>query len=55
MGYRNLRECVADLEKSGRLRRIEDEVDPDQEIGIIQRRVYAQGGAGAAVYPREGE
>ncbi|AJF05372.1 UbiD family decarboxylase [Geoalkalibacter subterraneus] len=44
MGYRNLRECVADLEKTGRLRRIEVEVDPDQEIGIIQRRVYAQGG-----------
>jgi 4-hydroxy-3-polyprenylbenzoate decarboxylase len=44
MGYRNLRECVADLEKTGHLRRIEVEVDPDQEIGIIQRRVYAQGG-----------
>lgn len=44
MGYRNLQECVAELEKSGRLRRIDVEVDPDQEIGIIQRRVYAQGG-----------
>lgn len=44
MGYRNLQECVRDLEEHGRLRRIDVETDPDQEIGCIQRRVYANGG-----------
>jgi 4-hydroxy-3-polyprenylbenzoate decarboxylase len=44
MGYKNLQECVTDLERHGRLRRIKIEVDPDQEIGCIQRRVYAAGG-----------
>ncbi|TYO95857.1 4-hydroxy-3-polyprenylbenzoate decarboxylase [Geothermobacter ehrlichii] len=44
MGYRNLRQCVADLERSGRLVRIEREVDPYLEIGVIQRRVYRAGG-----------
>ncbi|KIH75677.1 4-hydroxy-3-polyprenylbenzoate decarboxylase [Geoalkalibacter ferrihydriticus] len=44
MGYRNIQECVSDLERSHQLRRINVEVDPDQEIGIIQRRVYAAGG-----------
>ena len=46
MGYRNLNECVADLEKRGMLLRIEQEVDPLLEIAAIQRRVYqAQGPA----------
>ncbi|WP_305044873.1 UbiD family decarboxylase [Geoalkalibacter sp.] len=44
MGYRNLRQCVEDLERSGRLRRIGVELDADQDIGIVQRRVYAAGG-----------
>ncbi len=44
MGYRNLQECVGDLARDGRLRRIDAELDPDQEIGIVQRRVYAAGG-----------
>jgi len=44
MGYRNLQECVRDLERHGMLKRIEDEVDPDLEMGCIQRRVYAAGG-----------
>jgi len=44
MGYRNLRECTADLEQSGQLVRIATEVDPDLEVGAIQRRVYAAGG-----------
>ena len=44
MGYRNLSECVRDLEAHGRLRRIKQEVDPCLEIGAIQRRVYRAGG-----------
>ncbi|WP_298439488.1 UbiD family decarboxylase [Geobacter sp.] len=44
MGYRNLRECVADLERRRELIRIETEVDPNLEIGAVQRRVYQAGG-----------
>src|SRR5438128_1242975 len=46
MGYRNLAECVADLERTGRLIAIEQEIDPYLEASAIQRRVYeAQGPA----------
>jgi 4-hydroxy-3-polyprenylbenzoate decarboxylase len=44
MGYRNLAECVADLERTGQLRRVAAEVDPGLEVAAIQRRVYAAGG-----------
>jgi 4-hydroxy-3-polyprenylbenzoate decarboxylase len=44
MGYRNLQETVAALERTGQLKRIDVEVDPSLEIGAIQRRVYAAGG-----------
>lgn len=44
MGYRNLQECISDLERHGMLKRIEVELDPELEIGCIQRRVYAAGG-----------
>lgn len=44
MGYRNLAECVRDLERSGQLIRIDLEVDPDLEVAAIQRRVYLAGG-----------
>ena len=44
MGYRNLQETVADLERTGQLRRLEVEVDPHLEVGAIQRRVYRDGG-----------
>jgi 4-hydroxy-3-polyprenylbenzoate decarboxylase len=44
MGYRTLRECVDDLERHGRLVRVEAEVDPRLEVAEIQRRVYAAGG-----------
>lgn len=44
MGYRNLQECVADLERTQQLVRIDAEVDPYLEIAEIQRRVYASGG-----------
>ncbi|PLX79735.1 MAG: 3-octaprenyl-4-hydroxybenzoate carboxy-lyase [Desulfuromonas sp.] len=44
MGYLNLNEAVADLERSGHLRRIEQEIDPFLEAGVLQRRVYRAGG-----------
>ncbi len=44
MGYRNLQECVADLERRGMLRRIDIPLDPNLEIGALQRRVYRGGG-----------
>jgi 4-hydroxy-3-polyprenylbenzoate decarboxylase len=44
MGYRNLRECIADLERTDQLVRIEHEVDPDLEAAAIHRRVCAAGG-----------
>src|SRR5947209_18988215 len=46
MGYRSLRECVLDLERTGRLVRLDVEIDPYLEAAEIQRRVYrAQGPA----------
>lgn len=44
MGYRNLQECVADLQQRGMLLRIEAPLDPNLEIGALQRRVYQAGG-----------
>ncbi|MCA9177357.1 MAG: UbiD family decarboxylase [Planctomycetales bacterium] len=44
MGYRSLRECVDDLERHGRLVRLETPVDPRLEAAEIHRRVYASGG-----------
>ncbi|UCG13250.1 MAG: UbiD family decarboxylase [Deltaproteobacteria bacterium] len=46
MGYRNLAQCLAELESRRELIRISREVDPNLEIGAIQRRVFqAQGPA----------
>ena len=46
MGYKNLSQCLSELESRGELVRIFQEVDPSLEIGAIQRRVYqAQGPA----------
>ena len=46
MGYTTLRQCIADLERTGQLVRIDQEVDPYLEAAEIQRRVYqAQGPA----------
>lgn len=44
MGYKNLAECVADLEKHGHLIRIKEEVDPYLEMAAIHLRVYEQQG-----------
>lgn len=40
MGYRNLRECVDDLQQSKQLVRIEQEIDPHLEAAAIHRRVF---------------
>src|SRR2546423_11460994 len=46
MGYPSLRACIADLERTGQLVRIDEEIDPFLEAAEIQRRVYlAQGPA----------
>ncbi len=44
MGYRNLRACVEDLLKTGRLVKIEAPIDPRLEMAAIQRRVFEAGG-----------
>ena len=44
MGHRNLRQCVEDLDRGGRLIRISDPVNPYLEAAEIHRRVYANGG-----------
>ncbi len=44
MGYRNLAECVRDLEASGQLVRVDHPVDADLEIAEIQRRLFRAGG-----------
>ncbi len=44
MGYASLQTCVADLERTEQLVRIDDEIDPYLEAAEIQRRVYQAGG-----------
>ncbi|MCR8643780.1 UbiD family decarboxylase [Paenibacillus sp. N1-5-1-14] len=44
MKYRNLEECILDLEKHGHLVRIKEEVDPNLEMAAIHMKVYAAGG-----------
>jgi 4-hydroxy-3-polyprenylbenzoate decarboxylase len=51
MGYRSLRECVADLERTGQLVRIEAGIDPYLEAAAVHRRVYQAGGP-AILYAR---
>jgi 4-hydroxy-3-polyprenylbenzoate decarboxylase len=42
--YRSLEECILDLEKKGELIRIHEQVDPNQEMAAIHRRVFENGG-----------
>ena len=39
MGYKSMADCVADLKRHKMLRQIDCELDPNLDIGIIQRRV----------------
>lgn len=42
--YRNLEECLTDLEKNGHLVRIKQEVDPYLEMAALHMRVHAEQG-----------
>lgn len=42
--YRNLEDCIIDLEKNGHLVRIKEEVDPYLEMAAIHMKVYEAGG-----------
>lgn len=44
MGYRSLQECLSDLERTGQLARVREEIDPHLEMAEVQRRVYRVGG-----------
>lgn len=44
MGHRSTREAVLDLERHGKLLRVEEELDARLEIPEVHRRVCAQGG-----------
>jgi 4-hydroxy-3-polyprenylbenzoate decarboxylase len=44
MGYPSLQACVADLEKHGRLIRIQEEVDPHLQMAAIHLRVFENHG-----------
>lgn len=44
MGYRHLQACLEDLERHGRLIRIEEEIDAHLQAAEIHRRVQASGG-----------
>lgn len=44
MGYATLHAALADLEKTGQLLRITEEIDPDLEMAAVHRRVNAQRG-----------
>ncbi len=44
MGYRNLRQCVDDLERSGRLLRVDEPLDARLDVAEVHRRVFRSGG-----------
>jgi 4-hydroxy-3-polyprenylbenzoate decarboxylase len=44
MVYKNLYDCIIDLEKNGQLIRIKEEVDPNLEMAAIHLRIHEAGG-----------
>ncbi|MBP8193168.1 MAG: UbiD family decarboxylase, partial [Chitinophagales bacterium] len=40
MAYKSLQECIDDLDKSGQLIRIKEEVDPYLEMAAIHLRIF---------------
>lgn len=44
MSYKNLEECINDLEKNGKLIRIKEEVDPNLEMAAIHLKIFEKGG-----------
>ena len=55
MGYRSLRGVRRDLERTGQLAVIDQEVDPHLEAAAIQRRVYQAGGPARLFPPGQGD
>ena len=44
MAYSSLEDCLLDLERSGQLLRIKEEVDPNLEMAAIHLRIHEQKG-----------
>ncbi|HEX7413652.1 MAG TPA: 3-octaprenyl-4-hydroxybenzoate carboxy-lyase, partial [Bacteroidia bacterium] len=44
MAYKNLLDCLIDLEKNGQLLRVKEEVNPELEMAAIHLRVHEAGG-----------
>jgi 4-hydroxy-3-polyprenylbenzoate decarboxylase len=44
MSYRSLQECLRDLERTGALVRVREEVDPHLEMAAIHMRIHERGG-----------
>ncbi|MBA2613173.1 MAG: UbiD family decarboxylase [Bacteroidetes bacterium] len=44
MSYKNLNECILDLEKNGKLVRVKEEVDPNLEMTAIHLKIFEKGG-----------
>ena len=44
MSYRSLREAANDLERTGQLIRIKDELDPNLKMAEVHRRIFDAGG-----------
>jgi 4-hydroxy-3-polyprenylbenzoate decarboxylase len=44
MNYKNLQECLIDLEKNGDLIRLKEEVDPELEMAAIHLRLFEKNG-----------
>ena len=39
MNYKNLNECIVDLERTGQLVRVTEEVDPNLEMSAIHLKI----------------
>ena len=44
MHYKNLEDCLTDLERNGHLVRVKEEVDPHLEMAAIHLRLFEAGG-----------
>ncbi|MBE7439929.1 MAG: UbiD family decarboxylase [Spirochaetales bacterium] len=51
MSYRTLAQAVRDLQRTGQLVVLDDEIDPDQEMAAVHRRIFAASGP-AVLYRR---
>ncbi len=44
MSYKSLRAAADDLERTGQLVRVKEEVDPNLEMAEVHRRIFDAGG-----------